>query len=359
MSMSKHRILSSSAQEWLLRLADPLARRPVPSAPLRVDVLAALFEAAPLQGVLPALVRNLRALADREGQGFFADANAENYLRQRLVESERSLSAQCAFQDVLVRESKRLGDALAAAKIPFAMVKGEVFARRLYPTIEDRPFDDIDVLVRSDDLDRAGPVLGGLGYRRTNSTQRGAVGSRLDEWILDREQRVVVELQSELVRSRKLGAALTLTYNELIAAGNGDPEDPSALLLVAALHGAAIHQFERLQHLVDVLQAVRGTAGPIQIDRLKEGARLTGSTLPVQAALDLTAAMFSEPAARELAGGLAPSRWRRLRQRLITGAVLLRARSRGKKLDSWRRRMLRSFIKNAGSRERRSSVRGN
>jgi hypothetical protein len=69
--------------------------------------------------------------------------------------------------------------------------------------------------------------------------------------------------------------------------------------------------------------------------------------------------MFSEPAARELAGGLAPSRWRGLRQRLITGAVLFRARSRGKKLDFWRRRMLRSFIKNAGSRERRSSVRGN
>lgn len=349
-------MLSSSAQEWLLRLADPLARRPVASSPLRVEVLAALFDAAPLHGVLPAVARNLCALADREGRGVFADATAEDYLRDQLAECERSLSAQRAFQDVLIRESHTLGEALAAAAIPFAMVKGEVFARRLYPTIDDRPFGDLDVLVRADDLDRAGPVLAGLGYRRTTSAQRGAVGSRLDEWMLDPDQRVVVELQSDLVRSPTFGAALTLTYDELMAVGDGDPEDACALLLVAAMHGAAIHQFERLQHVVDVLQAVRGSAGPIPIDRLKEGARLTGSTLPVQAALDLTAAIFREPAARELAGSLAPSPWRGLRQRLITGTVLVRARSRGKKLDAWRRRMVRSFIRNAGRRERRSSV---
>ena len=52
-------------------------------------------------------------------------------------------------------------------------------------------------------------------------------------------------------------------HRRVMHAGNGDAENPTALLMVAAIHGAAGHQFERLQPAIDVLQAARGVAGPI------------------------------------------------------------------------------------------------
>ena len=69
-----------------------------------------------------------------------------------------------------------------------------------------------------------------------------------------------MEVQTNLIHSPNLGTGIRLRYADLLAAGGGDPENATALLLLAAVHGAAGHQFERLQPAVDVLQAARGAA---------------------------------------------------------------------------------------------------
>src|SRR5262245_62008246 len=188
MTVTKHPMLSSSGQAWLLALADPLGARPLPSSPLGVLALAQLFDAAALHGVLPAVARNLRAATGREDFRTLADGKeVAAFLREKLAESERLLSGQREIHEVLVGESAKLGRALTAANIRFAMVKGEVFARRLYPSTIDRPFGDIDVLVPAEDFDQAGSVLKALGYRHTHSVRSGAAGARLDKWLLEGE----------------------------------------------------------------------------------------------------------------------------------------------------------------------------
>jgi hypothetical protein len=134
-----------------------------------------------------------------------------------------------------------------------------------------------------------------------------------------------------------------------MAAGDGDTEDATALLMLAAVHGVAGHQFERLQLAVDVLQAARGAAGPIDTRRLARVARATRALPTLQSALDLTALLFNEPAARDIADTLSPVPWRRLRRSLVSPSIVLRAQSRTATWDSWRRRALRDVIRRMGS----------
>jgi hypothetical protein len=132
------------------------------------------------------------------------------------------------------------------------------------------------------------------------------------------------------------------------AAGGGDPEDATALLFVAAVHGAAGHQFERLQPVVDVLQAARGAAGPIDRARLAYVAATTGATFAVQSALDLAAKIFRETAAQHLAEALEPTSWRGLQGLLISPTIVLRSQARKGARDSWRCRAFREIISRTG-----------
>ena len=105
-----------------------------------------------------------------------------------------------------------------------------------------------DVPVRTDDLDRTKPVIRELGFRLESSRSKGGKEYWLDKWVLNRGEPLEVEIQANLIHSRKIGSAIGLSFDELLEAGNGDPEAPIVLLIVAAVHGAVVHQFDRLQH---------------------------------------------------------------------------------------------------------------
>ena len=84
---------------------------------------------------------------------------------------------------------------------------------------------------------------------------------------------------------------------------------PAGLLIIAAVHGAASHGFEKMQHLCDIAQIVRpGRAGGREI--IGECVASTGAGFSLATALDLTARSLHEPACAQLLGRL-ELRWPR------------------------------------------------
>jgi|GEM_PF-333384 len=353
MSRRRHPKLSSLIGNWMVALSDPVVSRAVPAEKLAADDVTLLAQASTLHGVRPIVFRNIEGLVSREGIArVVKDSEAKNMLNAVLAEERERRNEQAKAEALLSRLGDRIESALAEKDIRAIRAKGDVFARCLYPISADRPFGDIDILVRPGDLDRTKPVVRALGFRLDFSRLKDGLEYRLDKWVLERDHTVEIEIQANLIHSRKIGSAVGLTFDELLAAGDGDPEAPAALLIVGAVHGAAVHQFDRLQHVIDVLQGVRNAGEKIDVAQVRRAAQRAGATASLQTALDLTADIYGDADSRVLADQLnAP--WRSLRRKLVTLDVILRARSVAKRRDSWRRRMLRLLITQSGKRERR------
>ena len=324
---------------WLAALSDPMGRAPRPASPIPPGELAVLVEAASAHGVFPVVARSLRELGSRDTQQALAAACGDLERRMVLLAGQGLL---------LSHHADRISAAFARESLPAAIVKGPMFAKRLYPTPADRSFTDIDILLDPASLDAAGEILRHLGFVAVAGMLRTGRDYGEHKWILPDDPPVLVEVQTDLIHSPTLRRGIRFRYSDLLAAGDGDRSDATALLMLAAVHGAAGDQFERLQPAVDVLQAARGTAGAVDVSRLVRVASATGSAVALHTALDLTARLFGEPSARELAGAFAPLPWRRLRRRLVSPAVVLRSQTRTARRDSWRRRALREMIRRIG-----------
>lgn len=353
-----HASLSSAASAWLAALSDPWARAPAPTGQIQAAEFPLFIEAALAHGVLPAVARNLQGLAvGGHGKVLFDDASTQHFIESCSKELSQRLVILAGRNLLLARHAANITATFASEAVPAALVKGPVFARRLYPQPADRSFTDIDILIAPSSLPASFSILERLGFiRAAGNTDHGREHDEF-KWILPGNDLILVEIQTDLIHSPNLGTGIRFNYGDLLAAGNGDSEDATALLLVAAVHGAAGHQFERLQLAVDVLQAARGVAGPIDRRRLVQVAHATGSTVAVQAALDLVHGIFDEPLARELADTLSSASWRRLRRGLVSRRVVLRAQAYGAGRDSWRRRALREIIRRGGKATIRHTAR--
>ena len=345
-SRAGHASLSPQASAWLAHLSDPWSRVAAPSGRIQAAELLLLVEAASAHGVLPAMARNLHGLAaGGRGAAIVDDADAQHLVENVSNELDQRLIVLVGQNSLLSRHATRIATGFAHDAIPANVVKGPVFARRLYPQPADRSFTDVDVLVAPELIAACSAVLERLGFVLAPGENRGGLDHGEYKWLLPGNDLILVEIQTNLIHSPNLGTGVRLSRADLLAAGDGDAEDATALLLVAAVHGAAGHQFERLQPAVDVLQAARGAAGPIDRKRLAQVAQATGSTAAVQTALDLAAELFGEPSARELADLLSPAPWRALRRKLVSPGVVLRAQARRRGRDSWRRQALREIIR--------------
>lgn len=346
-----HQPLTGNSYSWLRAGADPVALCPPPVGPVSQDELAILTDAACAHGVLPAFKRNLRYFCDGFGSSsIFPNVNASNCVANMVQKIDRHLIVLAGQSLLLSYYARIISQALAQDGLPACIVKGTVFARRLYPAAEDRSFTDIDILVGKSALQACSKILARLGFAPASETNLESPEQVELKWVLPDNPIVLVEIQTDLIHSRNLGTGIRLCYEDLLAAGAGDPEDATALLLVAAVHGAAGHQFDRLQPIVDVLQAARGAAGHINPERLACVAAATGASFAVQAALDIAAKLFVEKTARQLADTLSTRLWRSVHQVLISPAMVLRSQARDAGRDSWRRQTFRDIIRRRGMR---------
>ncbi len=268
--------------------------------------------------------------------------------RRAAAVSQRPVLEGAATQTLVLRQvAQALRRQLAAAGIDALVVKGPSFADRLYKTPCWRPFTDLDLLLHRADFPRARDLMRAAGYRPEGmALKHEAAAYGEEKWIANPGGlEVLVELHWDMIGSPTLrqGRRVDLA---LLQAEDG-AETPAALLLVAAVHAAYGHAFDRLQPLVDVVQAVRGAAGPIDADWLSRRATEGGLRPGLALALDLAGRAFGEPACDTLRRAIGLKRPPLAIRCLMTPAVVVGAETGAHGLMAWRRQAVREWLKRA------------
>jgi hypothetical protein len=300
----------------LARLADPEAPAPPPDG-LKPAEIADLCRLADAHGVLTIVWRKLAGRLPPE---------VENDV---LVRVGQSLMLKRHGEEMLAR--------MRADGVACAIVKGPVFQRLLYGDPNDRPFTDIDLLVRKDDLPRAFEVMEQNGYR----TSRKIVWDNSDRdqeypfWH-EANRAVVFELHGDIVHYPMLRRRVSLDLDALERAGRGDPEGPAALLVIAIVHAAFGHKFHRLQMIVDILQAARRLPAGAEAG-FAEVAVAMKLALEARIGLQLAADTFGDRRCAQLAAMLPHGMAARLGAGLITPNACLTAQDTRNR-SSWARR---------------------
>ncbi|MER8572933.1 nucleotidyltransferase family protein [Mesorhizobium sp. M1338] len=311
--------LTPPEEKLLLRYADPEASA-FDADNLPAKSLTALLDNAEFHGVLPIMLRKLSG---------DARLPPDQGLRDRL-EDLRQKATIATGQSMLLRyHGDRIMKGLAADNVPARIVKGPVFARKLYRNVADRPFTDIDILVEPANLARANRVIAACGFE-LGSNEAQSYELQEFKWLEKENSSLLVELHGDLVHDTGMRRRLSLGFPELRAIDGEATDTPAALLTIAIVHAAGGHKFHRLQLCVDVLQGVRALQSAEAEARLFDAARMTGIELELAVVLNVTGELFEETRALELAGRIKPDLSIRLARRLITTNTLLGVNSRDK-----------------------------
>ncbi|MGY2993384.1 hypothetical protein ACVWWD_002191 [Mesorhizobium sp. URHB0026] len=312
--------LTPAEEKLLLRFADPEAA--AVGDDLSAKALSALLDNAEFHGVLPIMLRKLGERGD-------AHLPSDTGLRDKLDDLRQTATIATGQSMLLQYHGDRIMKGMAAEGIPARIVKGPVFARKLYRNVSDRPFTDIDILVEPANLARANRVISACGFELGSNE---AESYRLQEfkWLEKENSSLLVELHGDLVHDTGMRRRLSLGFRELGIIDGDAMDTPAALLTIAIVHAAGGHKFHRLQLCVDVLQGVRALQSPMSKTRLLDAARMTGIELELAIVLNVTGQLFDEPHALALAGRIKPDLSIRLAKKLITTNTLLRVNSREK-----------------------------
>ena len=306
-----------SIDHWLIRLCDPEATDVKLPTKLGPSQWRELFALANQHAVTGAVLRNVRGC-----EGIPTDA---------LQAAEQELRGDTVVSMVNRQMRRQVTDALAERGIPSLVIKGESFADALYAEPSLRSFRDVDLLVPVEQLQPAAEVMRQLGFEQLHDTSRyGGQFYGQQEWQSTDGYKTSVEVHWNIVNSPRLRQHGGLTWEHLHRGAEG--LSPAGMLLVAAVHAAVGHQFDRLQQLCDVRQVCRGRGGEIDYGWLRDLARRSKTQKPLAWTLAVAARVFGcehcRAALRELGGGRASyaSRW------LINRAMIVRPAARWSKL---------------------------
>ncbi|WP_421914783.1 nucleotidyltransferase family protein [Mesorhizobium sp.] len=335
--------LSPTDKKLLLRYADPEASM-IGDLRESADTMMALLANAEFHGTLPIMLRKLGEIG---GETLPKDAA----LRATLSDLRQKATIVTGQSMLLHYHGDRIMKALAADGIPARIVKGPVFARKLYRNVSDRPFTDIDILVEPGRLSEANRVIAACGFELAGDEAQ-SYGLQEFKWLEKENSSLLVELHGDLVHDSGMRRRLSLGYRELRAIDGEVIDTPAALLTIAIVHAAGGHKFHRLQLCVDVLQGVRALQSPDCEARLLDAARMTGIELELATVLNVTGRLFDERRALELAGRIRPDLGIRLARRLITRNTLLNVNSRDKLRSRLRRDAFRWIQRLAKPRPR-------
>jgi hypothetical protein len=344
-----------AAEAWLLALADAGGvSRALPAKPLSAEGWAGAFGLAQYHGVLPAVTANLKRLmrehgAERVVAASRATTDGRGTFEVALAGAEESLVRQAGLSLVLRRQQKRIMEALAGRALLAFVLKGAAVADRLYAEPGLRQFTDLDLLAREDAVPEVEAALEGLGYLPVPAPRRKyATGYGERTWRPLEGPGGSVEVHWNLVNSPALRRRVSVAYDDLQLEGGAEAgcaapvPSASSLLMIAAVHGAAGHRFDRLQILCDICQCARGAAGALDEAWLADAAARTGSARALKTALALAGEAFSEPRCHELLGRLGWAGPTGVWGRLLTPAVVLRS---DRPLAKLRRQLFRELLK--------------
>lgn len=278
-----------------------------PVAPAQPFDWEYVLRAADRQGVAPLLhdwlTRHRGIAAPEPWAARLYHAYWANHFRNRLLLSELGLVA----------------DAAAGAGIGLIPLKGAILAVDYYPTPALRPMSDLDLLVRAEDLDGMGRLLGTLGYREVDQVPSYAEDRHLDrasrehQWVIARNGlSLLVEYRAEplepaMARLADLDNDFTATLRQHAAAiwtrarpasgqaSAGLRMSPEDLLLHVATHLAAHHADFRLIWLHDVARITMRQAEGFDWEYVCASATRLRVAGPVRAALQAATQWIDAP----------------------------------------------------------------
>jgi hypothetical protein len=330
-------------ENWLIAACDPQPSRPAPRGRLTPAELTAALAAAKDHFVLGAVLQS----AASWGPANDDDAATIESFRQRHL---RDVGRTLALRQLAEQTVTRLG----GAGIPCSLLKGEDFARRLYPAPALRTYRDVDLLVPVPAYRDADRVIQSLGFTPLTPVRKYAAEDYGQiSYVADCAEQWSVELHWNLINSPAQRQQCSVTWDDF----DFEPEGPSyagagldgarrlsatSVLLLATVHACVGHRFDSLQQLCDIRQICRGAAGAVDVERLCDMCRRFRAETPVAWSLELVARIFACPEARQLAEQQT-SRSRAMRSwRLLGRRTVLAPHSATSKLRrSWARARLK------------------
>jgi hypothetical protein len=254
-----------------------------------------------------ALSHELDALLHHVLESFAPPLAIPEHVHQLLQERAAVHGLRTAL---LERELHQVLDAFARAAIDAIVLKGACLAWNVYPEPALRSMGDVDLLVRTADLERARDVLLDLGYapgdyvatHHLPAMRKPGATTIEVHWTIERASspfRIdVAALWARAVPARVAGRpVLSLS--------------PADLLIHLSLHVAYHHRFcvdsrqgIDLKHLYDVLALMRRPAAAIEWGELCRTATEWGAAPYVYAVLDLVEQLFGVPIPPQAASGL-------------------------------------------------------
>lgn len=341
------------ANAWLLRLCDPNGCADVPAVRLDAAGVGRLLRLAAEHAVSGAVLANILRLEADGGRGpmLRPAAGADTEAVRRKIAGARDHWFECGAQSLLLRQrAARIAAALTDAGLRVGIVKGEDFADRLYAPVGLRPFRDIDLMLPREQMGAAAAVMESLGFRGAGCGRHaGAYGEQT--WDGPGRPLVRVDLHWNLINSPAQRHRSSLPYEAFPWKADADRSagmlrtTPAGMLLIAAVHAALGHRFDRLQHLCDIRQICRGAAGPVDVDWLDEAVVRHGVATSVAGALEVTARLLEDDAASDIRRRLAGRRATAVPWRVLVDESTLLDATRP--LTKLRRTIVREWMKRA------------
>jgi len=326
----------------LLALSDPrLPMRAMPACDWPSDNWRQLFALADSHGVLGFVLHNV----DR---GIAAGCPGLGPDLPGLVRARQSWRAQLVRTLKLRQFGQQLLAALAAAEVPAVLLKGTDFADHLYPQPALRPTRDLDVFVPHERWPDAHGVLRQFGLRVAENHAGRSLTRHYGEQAWRREGGMSVDLHwnfvDKAVQRRRLRTAFEdWNWAQATQGGVTRPQPtPAIRLVIAALHAAVSHQFERLLHLSDLREACRQVAAASDLQPLRQTLERTRTHAVVAVALAVARRVLNDDSVAQLSAQLRCGRAASMATHLISLPVVLGPRRPARYV---RRRLLREFLK--------------
>lgn len=176
--------------------------------------------------------------------------------------------------------AEKLLSALGREDIPVLMPKGLFLDRVIYAEPYLRFSNDIDVIFKDADLDKAYSLLVGQGFERVPNKHGVAIAYSYGD--MD----VMIELET-LRRQKKARFRETYVWNPEEIWGKAAPQElcresilkmsPEHQLIFLALHLSERHQFERLIWFRDIAEVIRHYSNTLVWDLVVEDAKAWGA----------------------------------------------------------------------------------